>query len=165
MVFEVKQRDYDKMLLEISRNGESKENFVRMSQVLLRMYNEDKELYCLTITMTREKDSQIHVLYQYDSGSSVACGTNLENAKKSVHKYNEFAGQMFRSRNIHSLNITGLPCRFVLNNMYYQKKITSITFDEYTSHRFTLPKEYICGLIKDSDYLEVPENFESLKNS
>ena len=161
----MKQRDYDKMLLEICRNGESKENFEHMAQVLLKMYNDDKEFYCLTVTMMDHTDSEVHVLYQYDSGKSVACGTTLENAKKAFYKHEETAGLVLSNHNIHSLNITGLSCRDVLNNMFFQKNISSVTFDEYTTHRFTLPKTYICDLIKDSTYLEIPKNFEDLKQS
>lgn len=161
----MKQRDCDKMMLEIIKSGENEESYQRMAQLLLRMYNENKEIYCLMAILDPFQKRMVHLLYDRDGERSVASGSSVENASFALRKYTTEYLSYFNSKGYYGINIMGVYCRTVLNNLYYQKNIASITFDEYTNHCFILPKEYICELIKDSPYLKVPDNFENLKKA
>lgn len=145
-------RELDK----VARKGMTEETVKEFADMLMYGYKNGKNL-CVIGLVNQSDRSLVNQLYEGDFDKRlVLCSTTFSKGKCSVlnmEKNNEMGLPSGTE-----VCVVALPCKFILDNLYYKKQITGLVFNKALTDCFLISADILRLMIEETGQACLPEN-------
>ncbi len=141
----------------IARKGMSEEAVQEFADML--MYGYKNDLNVCEIGLVNQYDKGlVNQLYAGDFNERLMlCSTTFEKGKRSVLNM-EKTGE-FGLPDGTEVCVVAIPCKFMLDNLYYKEQICGFAFNKGLNDLFVVPASYLRPMIERTGLAELPENY------
>ena len=146
-------------LEKIAKKGINDDTVQEFADMLMYGYRNDL-LICEIGVLNQSGHGFVNQLYTGSFDNRLMyCSTTFENGKLSVLNMDK-AGKLDVPYDT-EITVTAVPCKFILDNLFFKEQISALIFDEALDSRFTVPASILRPMIEAEGKAKLPEHFMS----